>query len=87
MKTLKEYLTQRSKNPKKPQKSTGNSGLQDFGRYSGMAFQMIIIILVMTWIGIKLDKILGLNSPVFTVIFSLLGVFAGIYTSIKDFLK
>jgi hypothetical protein len=35
---------------------TGNKGLQDFGRYSGMAFQMIIIILVMTWSGTRLDK-------------------------------
>ncbi len=48
---------------------------------------MITIIVVMTWIGIKLDKVLGFENPVFTVIFSLLGVFAGIYTAIKDFLK
>jgi Putative F0F1-ATPase subunit Ca2+/Mg2+ transporter len=48
---------------------------------------MIVIIVVMTWGGVKLDKVLGLSTPVFTVIFSLLGVFAGIYTAIKDFLR
>jgi len=48
---------------------------------------MIIIIAVMTWCGVKLDKVLGLSTPVFTVILSLLGVFAGIYVAIKDFIK
>jgi len=48
---------------------------------------MIIIIGVMTWLGVKLDKIFGLTTPVFTIILSLLGVFAGIYTAIKDFIR
>jgi len=52
-----------------------------------MAFQMIFIILAMTWVGIKLDKVFKLETPVFTIIFSLLGVFGGIYTSVKDFIK
>jgi len=52
-----------------------------------MAFQMIIIILVMTWLGTKLDKILEFKTPVFTIILSLLGVFGGIYVSLKDFIK
>jgi F0F1-type ATP synthase assembly protein I len=50
-----------------------------------MAFQMIAIILIMTWCGIKLDKLFDLK-PVFTVIFSLVGVFGGIYISLKDFI-
>jgi len=48
---------------------------------------MIVIIGVMTWCGVKLDKVLGLSTPVFTVILSLLGVFAGIYIAIKDFIR
>ena len=73
---------------KKPnQKSKLNKGLKDFGKYSGLAFQMIAIILVTTWGGIKLDKLLGFNKPVFTIILSLLGVFAAIYTAVKDFIK
>jgi len=48
---------------------------------------MIVIIGVMTWCGVKLDKVLGLSTPVFTVILSLLGVFTGIYTAIKDFIR
>ncbi|MEI6049046.1 MAG: AtpZ/AtpI family protein [Bacteroidota bacterium] len=65
----------------------GNKGIKDFARYSGMAFQMIGIILVTTWGGIKLDKLAGFEKPVLTIILSLLGVFAAIYTAVKDFIK
>jgi ATP synthase protein I len=72
---------------KKSPKSPGNKGIRDFARYSGIAFQMIAIILITTWGGIKLDKLMGFNKPVFTIILSLLGVFAAIYTVVKDFIK
>jgi F0F1-type ATP synthase assembly protein I len=72
---------------KKNQKSPENKGLNDFGRYSGMAFQMIAIILITTWGGIQLDKLAKFHTPVFTIILSLLGVFAAIYTALKDFIK
>ena len=72
---------------KKNLKSPENKGLNDFGRYSGMAFQMIAIILLTTWGGIELDKLVKFNTPVFTIILSLLGVFAAIYTVLKDFIR
>ena len=72
---------------KKNQKSLENKGLNDFARYSGMAFQMIAVILVTTWGGIELDKLAKLHTPVFTIILSILGVFAAIYTAVKDFIK
>jgi F0F1-type ATP synthase assembly protein I len=84
---MKQDLSQKQKNQKKIPKNPGNKGLQDFGKYSGLAFQMIAIIALMTWGGVKLDKILGLSTPVFTIILSLLGVFAGIYVAVKDFIR
>lgn len=84
---MKQPLSPKQKNRKKTEKSPLSKGLYDFGKYSGLAFQMLAIIGVMTWCGIKLDKILGLANPVFTVILSLLGVFAGIYTAVRDFIK
>jgi F0F1-type ATP synthase assembly protein I len=72
---------------KKNLRSPENKGLNDFGRYSGMAFQMIAIILVTTWGGVQLDKLTKFHTPVFTIILSLLGVFAAIYTALKDFIK
>jgi len=64
-----------------------NKGIKDFGKYSGIAFQMIGIILISVWGGIKLDKLTGWHTPVFTIVLSLLGVFAAIYTAVKDFIK
>jgi len=48
---------------------------------------MLVIILATVWGGIKLDKLFGLQTPVFTVIMSLFGVLAAIYTAVKDFIK
>ncbi len=73
----------KKKNPKNLQ----NKGIKDFARYSGMAFQMAGIILVTVWGGVKLDKLTGWHTPVFTIVLSLLGVFAAIYTAVKDFIK
>jgi len=48
---------------------------------------MIVIIVIMTFAGVKLDERRGAETPVFTMILSLLGVLAAIYTAIKDFIK
>lgn len=70
-----------------PQNKPSNKGIQNFARYSGMAFQMIGIILLTTFGGIQIDKRTGWETPVFTIILSLIGVFAAIYVAIKDFIK
>ncbi len=80
---MEEAQPQKKKNLKK----LSNKGVNDFARYSGIAFQMIGIILVTTWGGTKLDKLTGWETPVFTIVLSLLGVFAAIYTAVKDFIK
>ena len=72
---------------KKNQKQSKNKAIKDFARYSGIAFQMIAIILITTWGGIKLDKLAGFENPVFTIILSLFGVFAAIYTVVRDLIK
>jgi F0F1-type ATP synthase assembly protein I len=77
---------QEPQNKKRPNKSL-NKGLENFTRYSGIAFQMIGIILLTTLGGVKLDKITGWETPVFTIILSLLGVFAAMYLAIRGFMK
>jgi hypothetical protein len=52
-----------------------------------MATQMLAIIGLGVWGGVKLDAYLGLKVPVFTLVLSLLSVAAAIYLSIKDFIK
>jgi F0F1-type ATP synthase assembly protein I len=78
---MKEPSSQ--ENPRKQ----SNKGLKDFARYSGIAFQMMAIILVATLGGVKIDQLTGWKTPVFTIILSLLGVFAAIYFTIKDLVR
>lgn len=61
--------------------------MNDYAKYSSLAFQMIAIILIGVFGGIKLDEYLKLNFPVFTVILSILSVAFSIYYAIKDLLK
>jgi ATP synthase protein I len=82
-----EEPSQKKKTRKTPEKNPENDGLKDYAKYTSLGVQMIIIILVTVWGGIKLDKLFGLETPVFTIILSLLGVFAAIYTAVKDFIK
>jgi ATP synthase protein I len=79
--------SQKKKHRKTEETNQENNGLKDYARYTGLGVQMVVIILVCVWGGIKLDKLFGLHSPVFTVILSLLGVFAAIYAAVKDFIK
>ena len=68
--------------PEKKKKS-----LVSYTRYSSIAFQMLIIILIGVFGGIKLDEWLKLTVPVFTIILSILSVILAIYTVTKDLLK
>ena len=68
--------------PEKKKKS-----LDSYTRYSSIAFQMLIIILIGVFGGIKLDEWLKLSVPVFTIILSILSVILAIYTVTKDLLK
>ena len=50
---------------------------------SGFAFTMIVIIGVCVFLGITVDDWLQTN-PLFTIIFSVFGIFAGIYNLIRS---
>lgn len=84
--TMQDQTTQKdTKDPRKKDEDK-NSGLQNYVKYSGLAFQMIAIILVTAWGGTKLDKLFLLETPVFTIILSLFGVAAAIYVAVRDFI-
>ncbi len=61
--------------------------LYNYAKYSGIAFQMVAIILIGVFGGMKLDEYLNLKFPVFTVILSIVSVFLSIYYVIRDLLK
>ncbi len=54
-------------------------------KYSGMAFQMGIIILIGALAGQKLDSHFHTERPYFTVALSLLAIFGALYITLKDF--
>ena len=75
-----------NQNNQKKQKKSKNS-INDYAKYSGLAFQMVAIIGLGVFGGIKLDSLLKIDFPVFTVTFSLVSVVLAIYLAIKDFIK
>lgn len=60
--------------------------LNNYARYSGMAFQMLAIILVGVFGGFKLDEWFN-TKPLLTIILSLLAVALSIYYTTRDLLK
>lgn len=69
-------------NQKKPQKQLNN-----YVRYSSLAFQMLGIILIGVFGGMKLDQLINWEFPVFTVVLSISSVFGAIFFAVKDLLK
>ncbi len=61
--------------------------INNYAKYSALAFQMAVIIGLGTFGGYKLDQLLGLEFKIFTIVLSLLSVVMAIYFAVKDFLK
>lgn len=62
-------------------------GLNNYAKFSGIAFQMGIIIFLGTFGGIKLDKLVKFSFPLFTVLCSFLSVMLAMYIVIKEFIS
>lgn len=60
--------------------------LNDYARYSSMAIQMLVIILLGVFGGVKLDQWLH-TKPILTVVLSIGSVALSIYFVTKDFLR
>ena len=64
-----------------------NKGVSKFLYFSGMGFQMIAIIGVFAYVGYRIDQAKGNEKPIFTAVFSLLGVGLSLYSVIKSILR
>ncbi len=60
--------------------------LDQFIRYSGLAFEMIAIMAVGVFAGYKIDQWLNLSFPAFTLGLMIFSVIGAIYHAIKNFL-
>jgi len=61
--------------------------LNNYARYSSIALQMLVIIILGVGGGVLLDRWIGWKFPVFTVLLSLISVSTAIYVAVKDFIK
>ncbi len=61
-----------------------NKGLNNYAKFTGIAFQMIAVIGIFTYAGYKIDQAANHNTKWVTVILSLTGVFISIYIVIKS---
>ena len=78
-------MEQQQPNPKN-KVNRGKQGLDAYSRYSTIAIQMVIIIVITSLGGDKLDKLAG-TEPILTVVLSLLGVASAMWLVIKEVLR
>jgi len=56
--------------------------MEGYARYTGMAFELLVLILLMVYIGKKMDSWIGFEKPimlVFLVCFGMIGYMVKIY--------
>jgi len=69
--------------PQKP-KETDADGMRALAKYSGLGFQMLAIIGIGAFAGIKLDAYFHTRNPWFTISLMLLGVVVALYQIIRS---
>jgi len=74
-------------NKKVKDKKKNSNAFEKYAKYSGLVFQMGMIIFIFVWIGKVLDQRYMDDKKVFIIILSLLGVFIALYLAIKDFIN
>ena len=72
---------------KKGQRPRNQNPINEYVKYSGLAFQMAALILLGYWLGSKIDKWLDLTIPVFTIILILVFLSLTFYSLIKSLPK
>ena len=61
--------------------------VNNFAKYSSISFQMLATIGVFAFIGYELDEYQHTKAPIFTAIFSLIGVIISLYQVVKQLNK
>ncbi|MEM9672020.1 MAG: AtpZ/AtpI family protein [Cyclobacteriaceae bacterium] len=83
-------------NPKKPltntpapnqRKKPNHEQFSAYVKYSGLAFQMIAVMGLAVWGGMRLDDYLENRFPIFVVVFGLLAFASSLYVLIRSLPK
>jgi hypothetical protein len=70
--------------PEKPKKNRTNYNYSEYARYSSLAIEMIVVIILGVFGGKYLDTCLSFHFPIFTLLLSLLSVGLAMYLAIRD---
>ncbi|HEY4651035.1 MAG TPA: AtpZ/AtpI family protein [Pontibacter sp.] len=57
-----------------PEDEKKENGVKPYLKYSGIAFQMIGVLVIAAWIGMKLDEYFATQNPWFTIGLLVVGV-------------
>jgi F0F1-type ATP synthase assembly protein I len=68
----------------KKAKKEKNNHIRNFARYSGLAFEMLGIIVFGSYIGYRLDENREAEFPLWTIVFSLFAIFSSLYMVIRQ---
>ena len=72
---------------KKKLMSNDKNPLKNYGKYSAIAFQLLIIILAGVYLGHKMDIWLNTGKPIFLLSFSVIAVFLAMYITFRDLMR
>ncbi len=67
-------------------KEQNKNSLDDYARYTAIPIELIVIILLFTWIGHQIDQKVRFEIPIFTVLLAIIGIGIGLYVALKSFL-
>jgi F0F1-type ATP synthase assembly protein I len=68
-------------------KTKKKNQLNNYARYSSIAVELIVIVLLGVFLGVKLDDWIDTGLPIFTILFSLGAIVLALYATLKDFIK
>jgi ATP synthase protein I len=71
----------------KHQSAPSQKPINEYVKYSGLAFQMAALLLLGYWAGSKIDQWLNLAFPVFTIVLMVLFMIISLYSLIKSLPK
>lgn len=78
---------EQSQSKTKHQNKQNRSQLNTYIKYSGLAFQMIAVMGLAVWGGMKLDDAVGNTFPAFMIVLSLLAFTASLIVTIRSLPK
>ena len=80
-------MDKQSHSSKRNPRHQKHSQINEYVKYSGLAFQMAALILLGYWLGSKIDEWLNLSFPAFTIGLILAFLFTSFYSLIKSLPK